>query len=219
MAYLESSIPPIHCYLRKEFLYNLESHHGELEECILVAVTSRTNEALLFTCVLPNGAMFSHLPISAFRYKHVTDKDYTSVDWCELWDCFSYYFTVIRYQWAKNKRVRALMKDKSMLWGNYQFTIAWCAGELDNDTTYSELPSVKTAHILSLDNGLFVALPNNRVLWHDPDFCVRPVVQGGPVPDYKLLNQRFTCEGTSKWVTGDNDKFFYDLIAVDEKRT
>lgn len=196
----------------------MEKYHGELEECILVGVTSRTNEALLFTCVLPNGAMFSHLPISAF----VTGKDVnavSNVDYCELWDCFSYYFTVVRYHWAKNKRLRAVMKDRSLKWGSYLFTIAWCAGESENDTTYSELPSVKTAHIIQLDCGIFVALPNNRVLWHDPDFCVRPIKSEGPFPDYKLLNQRFVCESGNKWVTSDDDKYFYDLKPLAQSQT
>jgi hypothetical protein len=34
MTFLVANIPPVKCFVRKEFLYNHEKGHGELEPCV-----------------------------------------------------------------------------------------------------------------------------------------------------------------------------------------
>jgi len=36
MSYIVASLPPIKCFVKKEFLYNFEKGHGELEPAIWV---------------------------------------------------------------------------------------------------------------------------------------------------------------------------------------
>ena len=66
MAYLNADIPPIYCKIRKEYLYDLEKHQGESVDCCVFSMVSITDRALLFNIMLPNGACFWRLPISAF---------------------------------------------------------------------------------------------------------------------------------------------------------
>ena len=66
MAYLNADIPPIYCQVRKEYLYDFTRHHGESEECVVFGLTSMAGTATLFHIMLPNGAIFFRLPISAF---------------------------------------------------------------------------------------------------------------------------------------------------------
>ena len=66
MAYLNADIPPIYCKIRKEYLYDLEKHHGEVEDCIIFGITAITGRAILFHAIMENGAIFYRLPISAF---------------------------------------------------------------------------------------------------------------------------------------------------------
>ena len=66
MAYLNANIPVLYAQVRKEYLYDLQSHHGEVEDCVIFALASLAGKAVLFHCLLPNGAIYYRLPISAF---------------------------------------------------------------------------------------------------------------------------------------------------------
>ena len=71
MAYLNANIPPIYCQIRREYLYDLQKHHGEAEDVVVFGITSIAGKAILFHCMLENGAIFYRLPISAFFQKHL----------------------------------------------------------------------------------------------------------------------------------------------------
>ena len=58
-----ANVPYIKCYVRKEYLYDLEKGHGEFEECVLIAVKSMQGKALIFEAYLPAyGACFDNFP-------------------------------------------------------------------------------------------------------------------------------------------------------------
>ena len=93
MSYLNVNIPPIYCNVRKEYLYDFKQHHGESEECVIFGLASITGRALLFHILLPNGAVYYRLPISAFFQKRFSRSEVPdmSIDSLQLWNCFSYY--------------------------------------------------------------------------------------------------------------------------------
>ena len=66
MAYLNANIPVQYAQIKKEYLYDLTRHVGEVEDCIIFGITSLTGRALLFHAIMENGAVFYRLPISAF---------------------------------------------------------------------------------------------------------------------------------------------------------
>ena len=96
MAYLNADIPPIYCKIRKEYLYDLKKHQGESVDCCIFSVVSITDRSLLFNIMLPNGACFWRLPISAFFQEKFDRKDVPdiAIDNLQLWNCFSYYPSV-----------------------------------------------------------------------------------------------------------------------------
>ena len=56
-----ANVPYIKCYVRKEYLYDLEKGHGEFEDCVLIAVKSMQGKALIFEAYLPAyGACFDN---------------------------------------------------------------------------------------------------------------------------------------------------------------
>ena len=69
MAYLNANIPVQYAQIKKEYLYDLTRHVGEVEDCIIFGITSLTGRALLFHAIMENGAVFYRLPISAFIQK------------------------------------------------------------------------------------------------------------------------------------------------------
>lgn len=208
------NIPPIECYIRAEYLYNLESHHGELIEGSAFAVKSLQGTALLFVVMTDIGAVYDKIPISAlvpFNRPHAEHLDFHVL---QLWDCFSYSPHVTQFMFLKGKRCGVLLKDGTFREGIYRFTIDWDADMSQGlSTSYAEEPSQhKMAHIIELNDGYFCAYPNNRILWAEPSMVSKPFATR---PDYKLNLQKYHCESHDKWATSDDDDYFYDITTTE----
>ncbi len=99
MAHLVANLPPIHCYIRKEFLYDFQKGHGEYEPCIWISIKSIRGQAFRIESYLPNyGAAYDKLPLHAFvsRTTNLEPEKFLPLDTLQIWDCFSYDFTVIQ---------------------------------------------------------------------------------------------------------------------------
>jgi len=209
MAYLNSNIPLLYCSVRKEYLYDLKSHHGQSEECVVFGFASMATRAILFHALLPNGAVYYRLPISAFFQKHLqrTEVPDMQVDELQLWNCFSYHPAVTTYSFLDGQRGKFFGKDKKMYHGEYLFTIDWAHPDSNVlDTEHSEISHEhKCAHILALDNGNYAAQPNNRILWNIPNFTT-----SNAKPDYKVQTTTWNVENKN-WKTDDSDDMFYEI--------
>jgi hypothetical protein len=97
MAYLNANIPVQYAQIRREYLYDLKKHYGEVEDCIIFGIASITGRPILFHAIMENGAVFYRLPISAFIQRGFQPKAVPTrrLDELELWNCFSYYPSVI----------------------------------------------------------------------------------------------------------------------------
>lgn len=105
---------------------------------------SKKDRAFLFeTLFCEYGALYDKLPISAFLWKKDVDFDsLLPLDYLQLWNCFSYEFTVVNKVNVAELRVEVLMKNGKWYPGKYMFTIDHCKsdpGELN--TVWSEIPS------------------------------------------------------------------------------
>ena len=210
MSYLNANIPPIYCKVRKEYLYDLDKNYSkDSEDCVVFGVTSISGRALLFNIMLPNGACFWRLPISAFFQKRFSRAEVQdmSVDKLQLWNCFSYWPNVHRFDWLAGINGKFLGINKKFYHGNYLFTVDWGHPETNIlDVEHSEIPQEhKCAHILALTNGNFAAQPNNRILWH-----VNSYTTDDSWPDYKVQTTYWDAED-SGLVTEDSDKMFYEM--------
>jgi len=209
MAYLNANIPPIYCKIRKEYLYDLKEHQGESSDCVIFGLSSISGRALLFNIMLPNGACFWRLPISAFFQKSYDRADVPDMQTNELqlWNSFSYYPSVHCFDWLADVEGKYLGKDKKFYKGQYLFTIDWAHPETNIlNTEHSEIPQEhKCAHILALENGNYAAQPNNRIIWH-----VNSYTTDNDWPDYSVQNTIWDCE-VGDWITEDSDKMFYDI--------
>ena len=216
MSYLNANVPPIYCKVRKEYLYDLKKHHGESEECVIFSITSISGRAILFNIMLPNGACFWRLPISAFFQKHydrtmVPDMQAHEL---ELWNCFSYWPAVTKFDWLADINGKFLGKDKKFYHGQYLFTLDWAHPDTNIlNVEHSEIPQEhKCAHILALDNGNYAAQPNNRLLWH-----VNSYTTDTSWPDYKVQTTYWDAENP-KFVTEDTDRMFYGINEKDDDK-
>ena len=215
MAYLNANIPPIYCKIKTEYLYDMDMDKKGERECVVFGLASISGRALLFHALLPNGAVYYRLPISAFFQKRFSRSEVPdmSVDQLQLWNCFSYWPSVHVFDFLAGIDGKYRGKDKNFYPGNYLFTVDWAHPEPNIlDVEHSQIPQEhKCAHILALANGNYAAQPNNRILWH-----VNSYTTDRSWPDYKVQNTYWDVEG-SDWVTEDSDKMFYEIEPTEDK--
>lgn len=206
MSYLIANIPAVEVFVDKKFLYDFQKDHdgnflgeGEWEKGHWVTVKSITNQALLFETYIDKfGALYDKLPISAFRWRMKKENDITyPLDFLQIWDCLSYNISVIEKRVLRNTRTYTTLKDKSMIGGDYLFTIDTCSSDpTEIDTGWSETSNEhKSFNISKIDNGQFVAQPNNRTKWFQPS-RTQNVEE---TPYFRYSTKRWSCETESKW--------------------
>jgi len=210
MSYLNANTPPIYCQIRKEYLYDLDpKHNKESEDCVIFGMASIPGKPILFHTLLPNGACYWRLPISAFFQKRFSRTEVPDMQAheLELWNCFSYYPSITCFDYLVGEKCKYFGRDKKLYNGKYLFTIDWAHPDSNIlDVEHSEIPQEhKCAHILELANGNFAAQPNNRILWHISSFTT-----GGNIPDYTVQTTEWNVEN-SGFMTDDTDKMFYDI--------
>lgn len=197
--FLNSSIPHFYCFVRKEFLYNLEKHHGEFIKVCVFGIASVARRALGFHIMTENGAQFARIPIHALVHK--TNAPDIPLDYLQIWDCFGEEVSVTTFDFLNELKCKVYLKNKTWEAGTYMFTVDWCKNP------FSDEPSeYKCAHIIQLDNGCYCAQPNNRIFWFEASFVVNPLEER---PDYKVNTHNWVCETNPKWLTEDSDMFFY----------
>ena len=211
MAHLVANIPPIHCYIRKEFLYDFQKGHGEYEPCIWISIKSIRGQAFRIESYLPNyGAAYDKLPLHAFvsRTKNIEPEKFLPLDTLQIWDCFSYDFSIIQKSFLRNLTAKFYAKDKHFYQGNYLFTVYHSAPDLNiKDTSYAEWPEDhKSFNFIELDNGQYAAQPNNRCLFLDAASNPKEL----KFPDFKVCTKKYVVEQNPKWALGDTTTVMYE---------
>ena len=99
-----ANIRYIKCWVKREYLFDLMKGHGDLIECVLVAVKSLQGRAFYFEAYLPEyGACFDKFPLSALVWKKdIKKEEQLPLGTIQLWDCFSYDIQIWYKQLLKN---------------------------------------------------------------------------------------------------------------------
>jgi hypothetical protein len=145
----------------------------------------------------------SRVPISEIYIKEPTQD--IPFHFKQLWDCFSENVSVVHYDFLSEHRCQVILKDKSLVWANYLFTVDWY------NNPYSDEPSdYKAGHILVSEDGYLLCMPNNRIYWKDSnwvtkDFPLHPT-------SYKVDTELPSVENQSdRWVAEDTDNYYYGI--------
>jgi hypothetical protein len=209
MAHIVANLPPVNCYIRKEFLYDFEKGHGELVPCWWISIKSLRGQAFRIEAYLNEyGSLYDKLPLHAFCWKPIEGEPYT-LDSLQLWDCLSYDITVIKKAQLQSMKCKIKMKDGNWAFGEYMFTVDSAHPDFNIiDTGFSEdVTDHKSYNFVKLDNGQFAAQPNNRMLVLEPSSNPKEL----KVPDFKVATKRWSVETESKWALGDTDTFMYEV--------
>jgi hypothetical protein len=203
-----ANIPPISCYVRKEYLRDLQDGHGEFTPAYWVSVKAIRHRALYIEAFLPEyGALYDKLPISAFVSRPETPKPDLSLGDLQLWDANSTQVAVIEKAVLKNMRCKFRTQDGGWHHGHYLFTVDMVHSDPNEiDANWARLPAEhKSYNFIRLDNGQYSAQPNNRVLWEDEAL----VFKTPKMPDFKVSTKEFSAEA-GRWKLGDEDSWSYD---------
>ena len=215
MSNFVANLPHLKCYVRKEYLHDLNKGHGEFVDCVIIAVKSIQGRALMFEAYLPDyGACFDKFPLSAFVWrKDIKEDEQLPLGTIELWDCFSNNIQIWTKQLLKNCDVDIVIRGGQKIGGQYLFTIDSCNGDVNMiDVGVSEVPEEhKQFNFGKLDNGQYFAQPNNRMLWYEQSLTPKDL----KTPDFQVSSRYFFSEQEEKWAFGDTEDYFYK----DEKRT
>lgn len=209
MSQVIANIPPVACYVRKEYLRDLQDGHGEFTPCYWVTVKAPRHRALYVEAFLPEyGALYDKLPISAFVQRPEIPKEDLPLGLLQMWDVNSANLVVIEKTLLKSMPCK--YRDQYGAWhkGVYMFTVDMVQtdpNELDCD--WAALPAEhKSYNFIRLENGQFAAQPNNRIIWMDES----TVSKNPKIPDFKVSTQLFTAEGDRWGGLGDLDSWSYD---------
>lgn len=208
MSQIIANIPTISCYVRKEYLRDLQDGFGEFTPAYWVTVKAPRHRALYIEAFLPEyGALYDKLPISAYVQNPETPTPDLPLGMLQMWDVNSSGLVVIEKTLLKGMSCKYL--DKAGVWhkGSYLFTVDMVQPEPNEvDTDWAALPAEhKSYNFIRLGNGQFAAQPNNRIIWMDE----ATVFKNPKMPDFKVSTHLFSAEN-ERWAgLGDVDSWNY----------
>jgi len=205
---LNANIPNLKLKVRRSWLTKKEEDHKTYDNCYAFGIQSVAGKILTFHIMTDYGMLRSRVPISELFFSE-TDNDIPS-DFKQLCDCFSEKVSIIEYSYLAEKRCRVILKDKTLVWATYLFTVDWF------NNPYSDEPTdYKCGHILLSDEGYLLCQPNNRIYWKDSNF----ITNDFPVEpkEFKVDTELECVESESdRWVSANGNSFYYDINEIEK---
>lgn len=200
---LNANISNLKLKVRRSWLTKNDSDRDVFDNCYAFGIQSLAGKILTFHIMTDYGMLRSRVPISELFVREPTC-DIPS-HFKQLWDCFGENVSVTEYSYLSEKRCKVILKDKSLVWATYLFTIDWFNNPYSNEPT-----DYKCGHILEADDGYLLCQPNNRIFWKDANF----ITNSFPIEpkQFKVDTKLESVESASdRWVSSDGDSFYYDI--------
>jgi hypothetical protein len=198
---LNANIPNLKLKVRRSWMTKRED--DAFDTCCAFAIQSVAGKILTFHIMTDYGMMRSRVPISELFLKEPTND--IPADFKQLWDCFGENVSIIEYSYLSEKRCKVVLKDKTIVWATYLFTVDWF------NNSYSDEPTdYKCGHVLVADDGYLLCQPNNRIYWKDSNFITKDF----PIsPKEFKVDSVLQCVETEsdRWVSEDTDSYYYDI--------
>ena len=210
MANYIANLPTKKVWVRKEYLTDHKSGHGEFVEGVWVACKSIPGRAFYFETYLPEyGALYDKLPISAFLRAPKTPTPDMSLENLQFWNCMDYGVMAINKGFISSMDAEIRTRDHGLIKGQYIFTIDNYHADINViDNNVSEVPQEHKSHnCIQLENGQYALYPNNRMRLYD--LSITP--QHPKTPDFKVSTIEYQVENGTEWGRlGDTDDYFWE---------
>ena len=204
------NLPAKKVWVRKEYLTDHQSGHGEFVEGVWVSAKSIPGRAFYFETYLPQyGAMYDKLPISAFLRTPKTPTIDMGLEDLQFWNCMDYGVVCMNKGFVTSMTAEVRTRNFGCMKGQYMFTLDNYHANIDViDNNVSETPAEHKSHnCIELENGQFGLYPNNRMRLYD--LSITPEVP--LTPDFKVSTIEYQVENTEGWGRlGDTDDYFWE---------
>ena len=217
MAALICKLPSVEVWVRKEYLTDHQSGHGEFVKGVWVSAKSIPGRTFYFETYLPEyAAMYDKLPISAFVSDPQTPKPDMDLPNLQFWNCMDYGVVAVQKQFIGSMDYELYTRDFGIQKGTYICTLDNYHQDPDAiDYATSENPAEHKSHnLVELENGQYALYPNNRMRIFDNSLT--PV--DAKMPDFKVSTQYYQVEnGFERLGMGREDEYFWKTSKEREK--
>ena len=217
MSALICNLPSVEVWVRKEYLTDHQSGHGEFVKGVWVSCKSIPGRAFYFETYLPEyAAMYDKLPISAFVSAPETPSPDMNLPNLQFWNCMDYGVMSIHKQFIGSMDFECYTRDHGIIKGEYICTIDNYHQDCDQiDYATSENPAEHKSHnLIELENGQYALYPNNRMRIFDNSLT--PV--DPKMPDFKVSTQYYSVEnGFERLGMGREDEYFWKTAKERER--
>ena len=157
-----ANLPPIRVYIWNYFLFDCSSMREGKTGGHLVSVRARSNQALQFSVLLDNGALFTGLPAHAITFTESSFNGKLELPDAQMWDCISDDIEVFCMESLRYAECEVKPNMINPMSGKYLFTVDF-VGE-----GYSRHPTHwKQLHAVQTNSGYFVLYPQYRIRFLD----------------------------------------------------
>lgn len=207
------NLPARKVYVRKEYLMDHQSGHGEFVEGVWVSAKSIPGRSFYFETYLPEyAALYDKLPISAFLDRPETPQPDLDLPNLQFWNCMDYGVTAIQKQFIASMDFELRTRNFGSIHGQYLFTLDNYHPDVDIiDTNVSEIPDEHKSHnCVLLENGQFALYPNNRMRIYD--LSITPEIP--KTPDFKVSTKFYQVENGTEWGRlGQTDEYYWKTLS------
>lgn len=172
---------PTHRYVLVDTSFTHKSPCG-FTDAMWVGITSIPGRAWGINVILRDGgALYRNLPPNCIGFN--TENFGWTLQQAQLWDCYSYHFTIVQSPILRGMRIRAKVRSE-LHTGEYLFHVTHV------DDGWSDSPDQdKEFYFIKLDNGRLTIQPTNRIAFMDDSFIVND-----KMPELKLSENIYSCE-------------------------
>ena len=182
MIYSKIAPLPTHRYVLVDTTFTHKSPCG-FADAMWVGVTSIPGRAWGINVILRDGGcLYRNLPPHSISFGQ-NDPVAWGIQNAQLWDCYSYHFTIVQSPILRGLRMRVKVGGQ-VLTGEYLFHVTHV------DDGWSDSPDQdKEFYFIKLDNGRLTIQPTNRMVFVDDSFIVND-----KIPELKLSETIYSCE-------------------------
>lgn len=156
------NLPPIRVYVWDYFLFNCNSNKEGKTGGHLVSVRSRQNQALQFSVILDNGALFTGLPAHAITFREDLINRKLQLQDAQMWDCISDDIDVFCMESLRYAECEVRPSMVAAKLGQYLFTIDFVGdGYSRHPTHWKQLHAIQTL------DGYLMLYPQYRLVFLD----------------------------------------------------
>lgn len=182
MNYTKIGALQTHRYIWVDSQYTHEEPCG-LVEAMWVGLTSIPGRVWGINVILRDGgALYRNIPPHAVSFTADSGQEWSISD-AQLWDCYSYDFTVLQNPIMRGMEVSVKLGSGVLSHGEYLFSVTHL------HDGWSDAPEQDKEFIfVQLDSGRLTIQPTNRVRFIDRSFTLEEL------PRLKLQETVYSCE-------------------------